>query len=665
MEGADGVVVISTKLDTKQLEQQLKQQENQLKKYEKEAEKLTTTKAKLDVDLQSYEKEKQALAENVRQQMKLTSTAEQRVALANQYKTGIQSITDRYSEQLSKVKDIDNQLERNAKRQSLIRTEIAQTNNELGRSKGIDRIKDILKDTEKGISKNIKKVGKWMLALFGIRAVYGFIRNSINQITANDEKLKSDIDYIKAVFAYTLEPVIRKIVDLVKVLTQYIAYIIQEWTGENIFENADKALKNANKSAKDLKKQLAGFDEANVMSDNKSGASIGGNIKPLENGQVPTWLDWIAKNGDKVAQIIGGITGALLALKFGLSGIQALGFGIMLAGVIQAVQGLIGYLKDPTWENFGKIIQGIGIFVIGLGVAIGGLPVILAGVGTLLFGLIVQNWENIKGFLQGGIDWLASIGDWIGEHLGENVQALWQLIVNQLQSILNYFDGAIQAIRKIFDGIIDFIAGIFTGDWNRVWEGIKKIFGGIWDWMANSVKLTFNTIKTIIQGAIGIIASVFEGLWNGLKAGFQGVVTFFTNLVGGIWNAIKGFINFFIDGINILIRGMNKLQWDVPDWVPIIGGQKWGINIQEVPRLASGAIVNNPGSGVMMGNYIAGEHGREAIIPLTDPSAMSALGQEIARYCNINNAVELNVDSRRLGRVMQQSQNASNFARNV
>ena len=337
----------------------------------------------------------------------------------------------------------------------------------------------------------------------------------------------------------------------------------------------------------------------------------------------------------------------------------------MLAGIIQAVQGLIGYLKDPTWENFGKIIQGIGIFVIGLGVAIGGLPVILAGVGTLLFGLIVKHWEEIKGFLQGGIDWLAGIGDWIGKHWGEDAQALWQLIVDQLQSILNYFDGAIQAIRKIFDGVIDFIAGIFTGDWNRVWEGIKKIFGGIWDWMANSVKFTFNTIKTIIHGAIGIIATTFEGLWNGLKAGFKAVVTFFTNLVGGIWNAIKGFINFFIDGINFLIRGMNKLQWDVPDWVPIIGGQKWGINIQEVPRLASGGIVNMPNKGVMVGNAIAGESGREGVIPLTDPSAMTQLGKEIARYVNINNAVELNIDSRRLGRVMQQSQNASDFAGNV
>ncbi|MBP5208991.1 MAG: hypothetical protein J6330_11115, partial [Clostridia bacterium] len=52
--------------------------------------------------------------------------------------------------------------------------------------------------------------------------------------------------------------------------------------------------------------------------------------------------------------------------------------------------------------------------------------------------------------------------------------------------------------------------------------------------------------------------------------------------------AFKGPVNFIIDGLNVLIRGLNKLSFDIPDWVPIIGGKTFGFNIAEIPKLAKG-----------------------------------------------------------------------------
>ena len=40
---------------------------------------------------------------------------------------------------------------------------------------------------------------------------------------------------------------------------------------------------------------------------------------------------------------------------------------------------------------------------------------------------------------------------------------------------------------------------------------------------------------------------------------------------------VESFINFFIKGINVLVRGINKLSFNVPDWVPGIGGNKLGL----------------------------------------------------------------------------------------
>ena len=36
---------------------------------------------------------------------------------------------------------------------------------------------------------------------------------------------------------------------------------------------------------------------------------------------------------------------------------------------------------------------------------------------------------------------------------------------------------------------------------------------------------------------------------------------------------------------------MNKIRWDVPDWVPGLGGKQFGINIPEIPKLATGAVI--------------------------------------------------------------------------
>lgn len=53
------------------------------------------------------------------------------------------------------------------------------------------------------------------------------------------------------------------------------------------------------------------------------------------------------------------------------------------------------------------------------------------------------------------------------------------------------------------------------------------------------------------------------------------------------------------------------MSLDIPDWVPFVGGQHWGMDIPKIPLLAAkGGIVDKPT------NLIAGEAGREAIIPL-------------------------------------------------
>ena len=74
-------------------------------------------------------------------------------------------------------------------------------------------------------------------------------------------------------------------------------------------------------------------------------------------------------------------------------------------------------------------------------------------------------------------------------------------------------------------------------------------------------------------------------------------------------------VNSVINGLNSMINAMNKLSWNIPDWVPVIGGNQFGLSIStigsvSIPRLANGGIT----TGSTLANI--GEAGREAVLPL-------------------------------------------------
>ena len=67
-------------------------------------------------------------------------------------------------------------------------------------------------------------------------------------------------------------------------------------------------------------------------------------------------------------------------------------------------------------------------------------------------------------------------------------------------------------------------------------------------------------------------------------------------------------------GINFVIDGINHLSFDIPDWVPEIGGSTFGfdlgrVSLPRIPELALGGIVKRPTIAQI------GEAGPEAVIP--------------------------------------------------
>lgn len=175
------------------------------------------------------------------------------------------------------------------------------------------------------------------------------------------------------------------------------------------------------------------------------------------------------------------------------------------------------------------------------------------------------------------------------------------------------------------------LAGIYLyKNWDEVkaklvelWTAFEEKFPGLAATMKNiyegSIKPTIDGIKTTFQGLISFISGVFSGDWT--KA-WEGAKTSFSGCFQALPEFAKGPLNLVISLANKAIAGLNSLgSFTVPDWVPGVGGKSMGINIPQIPMLASGGIATGP-SLAMVGE------GREpeAILPLSRLGGMMGAG---------------------------------------
>lgn len=174
---------------------------------------------------------------------------------------------------------------------------------------------------------------------------------------------------------------------------------------------------------------------------------------------------------------------------------------------------------------------------------------------------LVQEFLDFVGVLADGAlriynEFIAPIVSWLIEKLGPIFVKVFNAIWDKVEIVFSGIIDLVKDVIKVFKGIIKFITGVFTGDWEKAWEGIKDIFGGIWDALVDIIKTPINLIISAVNKML---------------------------------EAIEDAVNWVIDGIN-------TLSFDVPDWVPGIGGETFGfdlsyIDIPEIPKLALGTVV--------------------------------------------------------------------------
>lgn len=160
-------------------------------------------------------------------------------------------------------------------------------------------------------------------------------------------------------------------------------------------------------------------------------------------------------------------------------------------------------------------------------------------------------------------------------------------------------------VKSVFKGFANFFKGSFSHDWTRTFG----LLGVPINSFLGTVKAIFNGVRGVFNGLITFFKGVFTGNW---RQAFQGLADIVKSIFGAIGGIIKAPINAAISGINAAIRGVNTLSFDVPSWVPGIGGSHFGINLPTIPALAEGGIVTKA-TMALVGE--GKEH--EAVIPLS------------------------------------------------
>ena len=424
---------------------------------------------------------------------------------------------------------------------------------------GIPKLKDIFESINKTMDKTIAKVSKWVLAIFSVRSAYTAIRSAMSTLSQYNEQLANQLNTIKLVFASALEPVVIRLVDLVYRLLTYVNYIAKAWFNVDLFASASaKAMKNGAKNAEKMRKSMAGFDEMNVVSNNSGGgASAGSGFVAPEDAPIPSWIKWIAENKDLVIGGLLGIGTALLLLNLGglLKNLTAIGTilstiwgfvqplftfiganavvigGIILiiGGVALAIKGVIDYLKDPTWENFGVMLTGIGIIATGVLLIFGGFPALI----TLIIGAVValgvaiyKNWDKIVQFTK---ELVQKIKDAFGNAID------W--IKNSFNSMINFFSNLISKIVGLFKTIGTKVGDVLGGAFKTVINGVLKAIENI-----------LNSPIKAINGLINVINKV-----PGINLGKLSTFSLPRLAVGGVVNMPGKGVNYM--GANIGERG--------------------------------------------------------------------------------------------------------------
>lgn len=295
-------------------------------------------------------------------------------------------------------------------------------------------------------------------------------------------------------------------------------------------------------------------------------------------------FDW-AENGANLGELIKGLLDTILSFLENTDW-QQIGDGIS------------DFISNVDWSGIvERIVEGIGAGLVGL--------------ASLLWGLIQDAWNDvvawwqetafedgqftITGLLDGIWEKIKDIGNWIYEHIFEPFIRGFKRafgIASPSKVMKEQGNFLMQGLLDGVSGLIEKVVGVFSRLKQKIldiWSALKERTTAVWNDIKDAIKVPVNAILGFING-----------------------------LVGGVES-----------GLNFMINALNGLSFDVPDWVPVIGGAVFGfdiptVDIPEIPYLAKGGVTRKKTLAMI------GEDGQEGVVPLENQTALQKIANAIS-----------------------------------
>jgi TP901 family phage tail tape measure protein len=340
---------------------------------------------------------------------------------------------------------------------------------------------------------------------------------------------------------------------------------------------------------------------------------------------------------------------------------QALGFDSAQLALEQEGLGFaLAAVKDASGGSNGALQQLLG------SVEAVGAANVIAGTGAAKYASELERQANAVGATGLAFDEIEKARTF---EILQNDMNLLQLEIGQallpiLVDLATFFkDSVLPVITSVFtflkdnNGVIYAIAaalGVMAAAWLGMtiaaspWLLIgAAIAAGIaalilvftnWGKIVEFVKGGINAAMKFLEGVFTNFGTFFENLWTGIGDFFKGIVNGYI----AIW---QNLINFILDGVNSITAAISSISFDVPSWVPVVGGKKIGVQIPPVkkvklPKLADGGFVDQATTAII------GEAGPEVVTPLRDFERMMGLDEKGAsKVINYYAAENKSIDS--------------------
>jgi phage-related protein len=485
---------------------------------------------------------------------------------------------------------------------------------------GISKLKSLSKTASGGCTQAIGKLGKKITGLGSmikrmlirklILAMFTSIKEGVNnlaqyssQTNASLSTLKSGLTQLKNSLATAFAPILTAVTPMLATLINYLSSALTyvgkftaALTGAKTFTKATavqedyaESLNSTSTAAEKAQKQLAGFDELNVLSDSSSSESDTSGVSPSEmfeevaiESNITDFVDRLKaafKAGDyaEIGSIIGyGINTALQKVNDFISWDNV---GSTVTKIVSSIaEGFNSLIYTVDWELLGDTVA----------------QELNTVLNTLYLTITEFDWPAVTAAFARSLNSLVSGFDW--GKLGTTISTGFITALESIRSAITTFNwaglgsGIAEGVNKIdwvgafsqaagalsdaVKGLLDLCIGFVEKlDWGKLgtdlWNSLVGIVQNI-DW-GGIVSKAFGLLGGAIGGCAKLLVELGKSFWESLKQGFEDTKEYFNtyieeaggNIIEGIWNgiidALKNVGNWIVENIwNPFIEGFKN-----------------------------------------------------------------------------------------------------------